>query len=190
MRFKDYLASDYEVNNRTDRVHCLKKFLGREHEAVIWKYLKLLRREEYYAFKNILPLSFIYRYRKNKLGERLGFTIHKHVFGPGLRIWHYGNIVVSSQARVGKNCILHGDNCIGNKGFGSHGKSPIIGDNVDIGVGAKILGDITIANNVTIAAGAVVVHSCEEQHVILAGIPAKVICHKNNGVEKKENMNG
>lgn len=55
------------------------------------------------------------------------------------------------------------------------GGSPIIGDNCDIGVGAKIIGDITIADNVTIAAGAIVNKSCSQSNVVLAGVPAKVI---------------
>ena len=107
----------------------------------------------------------------------MGITIPRNVFSTGLLIWHYGNIVVNNNAKVGKNCELHGDNCIGNKGYGSDGKAPIIGDNVDIGVGAKIIGDIKIANNVKIAAGAVVIDSCEEENVILAGVPAKIIRH-------------
>ena len=107
------------------------------------------------------------------LGEKLGFTIHKNVFGPGLRIWHYGNIVVNAYARVGRNCTLHGDNCIGNDGFGS--KSPRIGDNVDIGVGAKIIGDIQIASNVIIGAGAVVNKDFLEENIVIAGVPAKIV---------------
>lgn len=55
------------------------------------------------------------------------------------------------------------------------GGSPIIGDNCDIGVGAKIIGDITIADNVTIAAGAIVNKSCSQSNVVLAGVPAKII---------------
>lgn len=55
------------------------------------------------------------------------------------------------------------------------GGTPQIGDNVFIGAGAKILGDITIANNTTIAANAVVIHSIENEGCTLAGIPAKIV---------------
>lgn len=147
-----------------------------EHEYSIWRYTLLLRKEEYYDKKKSLIwkiASAFFRIRKNKLGERLGFTIHKNVFGPGLRIWHYGNIVVNAYARVGKNCTLHGNNCIGNNGFS--GKAPIIGDNVDIGFGAIIIGDIIIANNVIIGAGAVVNKSFTEENVVIAGVPARII---------------
>lgn len=177
MSFAEYIAEDAQINKRQNKKYCFSKFITREHDHIIWKYQLLLRKEEYYSQKGSRILALIYRRKKNKLGERLGFTIPKGVFGSGLKIWHYGNIVVSAQAKVGKYCILHGDNCIGNKGIGSMGVAPVIGDYVDIGVGAKILGDITIANHVTIAAGAVVISSCKEENIILAGVPAHVIRH-------------
>lgn len=145
-----------------------------EHDFIIWKYQQLLRKEEYYRLINHNPiLEQYYRYKKNKLGEKLGFTIGCGVFGPGLRIWHYGNIVVNGYAKVVKNCILHGDNCIGNNGLNN--LCPVIGDNVDIGVGAKIIGNVKIGNNVIIAAGAVVIRSIIDDNVVLAGVPARIV---------------
>lgn len=86
------------------------------------------------------------------------------------------NIIVNAESKVGKNCMLHGDNCIGNNGK-TEG-CPIIGDNVDIGTGAKILGNIQIANGVKIGAGAVVVKSCLTENATIVGIPAKEIDRK------------
>lgn len=176
MTFKEYIKPDKE---RCEFLASKKKWWRvkflHEHEYSIWQYMLLLRKEEYYSkhggAKRVL--STYYRIRKNHLGEKLGFTIHKNTFGAGLRIWHYGNIVVNAFARVGKNCTLHGDNCIGNNGFG--GNSPRIGDNVDIGVGAKIIGDIDIASNVIIGAGSVVNKSFKEEWVVIAGVPAKIV---------------
>lgn len=74
---------------------------------------------------------------------------------------------------MGKNCIFHGDNCIGNNGKNS--ECPRLGNNVRLGVGAKVIGGIRIADNVTIAAGAVVVDSCLIENAVLAGVPAKCI---------------
>lgn len=181
MRFKEYIYDDMKVCERFNKRYCLNRILTREHEHIVWQYQYLLRKEEYFNIKGNKILSFLYRRRKNKLGELLGLTIPKGVFGPGLRIWHYGNIVINPFAKVGKNCSLHGDNCIGNSGhrdikLGSG--CPIIGDNCDIGVGAKIIGDVKLADNITIAAGAVVVHSCLEPNVVLAGIPAKIVKRK------------
>ena len=81
---------------------------------------------------------------------------------------------MNGNAKIGKNCKLHGSNCIGNKGPDSLG-CPTIGDNVRIGVGAKIIGEIKIADNITVAAGAVVVDSFEEEAITIGGVPARKI---------------
>ncbi|MFP9112557.1 serine acetyltransferase [Flavobacterium sp. RHBU_3] len=176
MTFKEYIQKDREkyefLHSRKQR---LMKMIFREHEYVIWKFVVLLRKEEFYFNKGNMLLSGYYRRRKNILGERLGFTIPKNVFAEGLLVWHYGNIVINAMARVGKNCILHGNNCIGNNGKGDNNNNPVIGDNVDIGVGAVVIGDVYIADNVIIAAGAVVNKSVNEPNVVVAGIPAKII---------------
>ncbi|MCO4605885.1 Serine acetyltransferase [Streptococcus infantarius subsp. infantarius] len=67
-------------------------------------------------------------------------------------------------------------NCIGNSG--SEKQAPIIGNNVDIGVGAKIIGDVKIADNITIGANAVVTKSCTIEGATLVGVPAKVMVKK------------
>lgn len=176
MSFEEYIRKDKErCSFLMTHKSWLRVWILSEHEAVIWKFQKMLRREEYYAQKGGLwiVLSVLYRIRKNKLGQKLGFTIHKNVFGQGLRIWHYGNIVVNANAQVGDNCTLHGDNCIGNNGLNND--NPKIGNNVELGVGAKIIGDILIGDNVIIGAGAVVNKSFPEGNCILAGVPAKMI---------------
>lgn len=142
--------------------------LMKEYEYLTFKYVKLLRQEEY--AKNKISRHF-FRYLKNNLGEKLGFTIPMGVFESGLHIWHIGNVVINGNARVGKNCVLHGDNCIGNDGITS--KAPVIGNNVDIGIGAKIIGDVYIADGVKIGAGAIVVKSCYNKNATLIGVPAK-----------------
>jgi serine O-acetyltransferase len=74
---------------------------------------------------------------------------------------------------IGQGFILHGDNCIGNDGITD--ECPKIGDNVELGVGAKIIGGVTVADNVVIGAGAIVVKDIEIPGAIVGGIPAKVI---------------
>ena len=57
--------------------------------------------------------------------------------------------------------------------------SPILGDNVYIGPGAKLFGKITIADNISIGANAVVTKSFEQENISIAGVPAKIISEKN-----------
>ncbi len=103
------------------------------------------------------------------LAVRLGVTIPKNVFGPGLCLVHRGTVVVSPKARVGANCRIHPSTSIGD-----YNGAPTLGDNVYIGPGAKLYGPITIGNNVAIGANAVVNGSFTDSCTV-GGIPARVI---------------
>lgn len=154
----------------------------------IWKYQKALRYTEYYSFQRGLKKLFLYtlaRRRKNRLGLKLGIEIAEKSFGEGLIIFHTGNIVVNGYSRIGKDCRLHGDNCIGNDGITE--ATPRIGDRVDIGVGAKIIGDVRIADDIVVGAGAVVNRSFLNPGMVIAGIPAREIHPaKGEAGEKKD----
>lgn len=103
------------------------------------------------------------------------------------------NSVVYSSTKIGINCnfayggiavVVHPKTIIGNNvtisqcvtigGRSGHKDLPIIGDNVYIGAGAKVLGPIKIGNNVIIGANAVVISNIPDNSVV-AGIPAKII---------------
>jgi serine O-acetyltransferase len=154
----------------------IKEKIKREY---IWKFQRLLRKTEYY--KNVVSVNsflgkLVYLFLKFKLKNlslKLGFSIPENVFGPGLAIVHYGTIVVNASAKVGLNCRIHVCTNIGESG-GVAG-APQIGDNVYIGPGAKIYGDIYIANNSVIAANAAVNKSIFEKGMLIAGVPAKSI---------------
>lgn len=152
------------------KVDYWKSRITHEDNYLIWKYLYFLRREE--AASNKLA-QYYWRRRKNDLGAKLGIVIYAGTCGKGLRIWHYGSTIISGDAKIGENCTFHGQACIGNNGCNT--AAPVIGNNVDIGVGAKIIGDITIADGVRIGAGAVVTKSCQEEGSTLVGIPARRI---------------
>ncbi len=93
--------------------------------------------------------------------------------GPGLKIVHYGQVFINSLSIIGDNCTLYNGVTVGVKHYGDT-KAPRIGNNVEIGAGAKIIGDITIGDNCQIGANAVVTKSFPANQVIV-GIPAKSI---------------
>lgn len=101
----------------------------------------------------------------------LGFTIPLNVFGPRLCIAHRGTIVINKDTRVGENCRIHACTNIGTGRGGA--SAPQIGNNVYIGPGAKIFGDIEIADNIAIGANSVVNKSFYEAGISIAGVPAK-----------------
>lgn len=142
------------------------------------RYLILLRKNEYHL--NNSPgsrlhtyLSWYYEGKKNRLGQRLGIEIPPNCFGKGLQLWHAGGVVVNPNARIGEECVLHGAVCIGNKG--NLDLNPVIGDHVDIGYGAVIVGNISVADNTIIGANAFVNKSVLEPGQVIAGVPARRI---------------
>ena len=151
------------------------EWLIRPEKYYIRRYLRFLRKEEQYTFtKPKKLLAYWYKARKNRLGSRLGFIISAGCFEEGLQIEHYGSIIVNPKARIGRNCKIHGNCCIGSTG-GYPDDSPVIGDNVDIGQGAQILGGIRIADGVKIGAGAVIVKDVIIPNVTVIGVPGKIV---------------
>lgn len=90
----------------------------------------------------------------------------------GMKISHFSGIVIGGDVQMGANITIRQGVTIGTNGRGC----PVIGDNVDIGAGAIIIGPITVGNNVVIGAGAVVTHDVPDS-VVIVGNPAKVIKH-------------
>lgn len=111
----------------------------------------------------------------HKLAEIfLGLSIKPGTdIGPGLYIGHTGAIIIHPGAKIGKNLNIGTGVIIGEKGVG-YGGIPVIGDDVYVGVGAKILGNVKIGNNVKIGANAVVLQNLPDG-VTAVGIPAKIV---------------
>lgn len=153
----------------------------------VMRFQVLLRLEAYLLNTSkpfIIRLPFLLWVRR--LGVRLGFVIGPNVFGPGLAIVHYGNILFDPTTRIGKNCRIHVGTQIGssaqfNDPKDNHLYTPRIGDNCYIGPGAKIYGPVVIGNNCTIGANAVVTKSFPEDGVVLAGVPARIVSTGDDG---------
>lgn len=177
--YKEYLAADLKNSNVKYPNFLLARIL-KSWIAPHWigSFLKTYRRTEYlsncksqdkFFYKLLL---FIYKLHLRKIQLKLGFSLPLNVFGKGLSIPHYGNIIVNPACKIGDNCRIHVGVNIGASG-GSL-KSPIIGDNVYIGPGAIIFGDIQISDNVSIGANATVNKSIKDKNVMVAGTPASV----------------
>lgn len=143
-----------------------------------YQFQKALRKYEYLnnCRRNSLIWAIRYavaRYNFRRLSLQLGFSIGPNIFGPGLSIPHYGTIVINPNVRIGSNCRIHVGVNIGASGGAN--KVPVIGDNVYIGPGAILFGDIQIGNNVMIGANATVTKSFEEDNIVIAGSPAQII---------------
>ena len=162
---KDYQT--FKQYRRTEKSkRGIKEFFFPEPTQV---FLKWLRRTQWHYNANGLlhKLLFLLAYHcYRKISLRTGFSIPKNVCAPGLSLPHYGSIVINANCKIGKNCRIQNNVNIGATGGSS--KAPIIGDNVYIGPGAVIYGDIEIADNCYIGANAVVNKSFIEPFSVIA----------------------
>ena len=92
--------------------------------------------------------------------------------GRNFVIDHFGGIVVSGYARFGDNCRIR-NGCVVGLARVDDPCAPDIGNDVDIGAGAKLLGRIRIGNNVLIGANAVVVSDVPDDSIAV-GVPAVI----------------
>lgn len=150
--------------------------------CLIMKWQKYSRMTDYYirvcvkkrTTINIIKSKF-YMYLRNKYANKCGFEISTANIGKGFMVYHIGSTVINPGAILGEQVHLHGNNCIGNGGEGNFA-CPIIGNRVKIGVGAKVIGGISIADDCYIGASSLVNHSFNlDGGAIIAGVPAKII---------------
>lgn len=163
--------------------------LNRQHDKhpkmfhdEIWKFEILLRKVEYdincrSGFPGIVITKY-HKFRFHRLSVKLGFTIPPNVFCEGLAIPHYGTIVVHGNVKAGRNCRLQEGVTIGAVN-GSH-DAAVIGNNCYFGSGAKVLGAVTIADDVAVGAGAVVTKDITEPGTTWAGVPAVKISNHDS----------
>lgn len=174
--FLRYLEQDRLALNRQQDRH--PKLFKDE----IWQFEILLRKVEYdiNCRKGLwgAVVTKYHKFRFHRLSVKLGFTIPPNVFREGLAIPHYGTIVVHGSARIGRNCRLQEGVTIG-AANGSH-EAALIGDNCYFGSGAKVIGAVTIADDVAVGAGAVVTKDIMEPGTTWGGVPAKKISDKNS----------
>lgn len=179
---KTYLRYDASAN-RMEGVsyvnYIIKLILGSE-SAHVFRYLKCLRYCEYhYNSCGVLHrfMYAIYRIRLHRMGLRYNVRIPLNVCGYGLTIYHIaggGGCLLNAKS-IGNNCKIQAGVLLGNSHH-SEDERPVIGDNVEIGPGAKVLGKVFVGNDVVIGANAVVTKDIESA-TFVGGVPALLIKH-------------
>jgi serine O-acetyltransferase len=104
-----------------------------------------------------------------------GVEIHpKAKIGKNLFIDHGAGVVIGETVIIGDNVTIYQGVTLGGKNYKKVKRHPTIGNNVIIGAGAKVLGDIEIGNGVKIGAGAIVIHNVLANKVIVAKIGEEI----------------
>jgi serine acetyltransferase len=129
------------------------------------------------------PLSILYRmlYRKvrNSYGIELPYTTK---LGRRVVIEHQHGIVIHGHSVIGDDCVIRQGVTLGNRYLDRPFDAPKLGDRVNIGAGAKILGNVSIGDDACIGANAVVLSDVPAGQTAV-GIPAKVLMPKQKTEE-------
>lgn len=150
-----------------------RPFLREQSIWAIWVY-RLGRRILAWRDGPMKPValkSYWLLYRIVETGVGITLPISAEI-GPGLRIWHFGNIIIHSDVVIGANCTLRHGVTIGNRY--PDGPVPRLGDNVEVGAYAQILGDVKIGNDCKIGTMSVVLTDVPDGATAV-GNPARVV---------------
>ena len=108
-----------------------------------------------------------------------GATIGKSFF-----IDHATGVVIGETAVIGDHVIIYQGVTLGGVSSSKGKRHPTIGNNVVIGTGAIVLGNITIGNNVRIGAGSVVLKDIPDDSTVV-GIPGEIVKHKGVSIKNE-----
>ena len=117
---------------------------------------------------HLVPFAMLF----NKMSAVFGQCIvgRNADFGTGFVLIHSHGVVINSSVRGGRNVMLEHQVTIG----AEKGQAPMLGDNIFVGCGARILGGVRVGSNARIGANAVVVHDVPEGATVV-GVPARVV---------------
>jgi serine O-acetyltransferase len=119
----------------------------------------------------LLTGKAILRHYRHKLGTNIPYRAD---ISSGFYIGHFGGIVVNEDVMIGKNCNLMHGVTLAQANRGERKGCPIIGNNVFVGPGAVVVGQVKIGDNAVIGANSVVTTDVPDNAVV-GGIPAKII---------------
>ncbi|MFH7024310.1 MAG: serine O-acetyltransferase [Heteroscytonema crispum UTEX LB 1556] len=118
-----------------------------------------------------------------------GIEIHPGAtIGQGVFIDHGMGVVIGETAIVGDYALIYQGVTLGGTGKESGKRHPTLGENVVVGAGAKVLGNIQLGNNVRIGAGSVVLRDVPSNCTVV-GIPGRIIYRSGVRVEPLEHNN-
>ncbi len=117
-----------------------------------------------------------------------GIEIHPGAkIGQGLFIDHGMGVVIGETSEIGDNCLIYQGVTLGGTSHLKIKRHPTLGNNVVVGVGAKVIGNITIGENTKIGAGSVVISSVPANATVI-GVPGRVVAVRNPDTDTVEKL--
>ena len=177
-----YIREDLNANLCTTHLSWKKKFgywLYSNESYMVVCLLRALRYHEYYtnlcSKHNNLINSILLRYytiKHHRLEIKYGIKLGVNVLGYGVYIPHVNSCIMIDCLSIGNYCSLNAGVVIGRNH--TIDQSPIIGDNVTVCLGSKIVRRVKIGNNVIVAPNSVVIEDVPD-NCIVSGVPAKIV---------------
>ncbi|MFT6834893.1 MAG: serine O-acetyltransferase [Francisellaceae bacterium] len=159
-----------------------KPFFIAYFKDIGYRYTFWWRFAEFASSKFYLRLSIypVVKFAHRRMSHKYGISIPIGTeIGAGFYIGHFGNIVVSGDAKIGKNCNISQGVTIGQANRGRFKGVPTIGDRVYMAAGSKIVGKIIVGDDCLIAANTLVSRSVDEYSVCL-GVPADIVSNEGS----------
>ncbi|MFX0106029.1 MAG: serine O-acetyltransferase [Candidatus Hodarchaeota archaeon] len=148
----------------------------------------LLHRIAHFFWKIKMP--FVPRYLSEITRELTGIEIHPGAdIGKDFFIDHGGGVVIGETAKIGDNVTIYQGVVLGGTMADPVKRHPTLGNNIVVGTGAKLLGPITIGDNVKIGANSVVVKDVPPNSVVV-GVPGKIISQEGKIIKKIDLSHG
>lgn len=172
----DKLKMDFERSCHDHNLHgkmaYLKILLVVDFYPVAYFRLVEYCREKNSVFRKILKILLLFM--KPFIEGFSGARIYSDAMIEGGLLLHQSSgVVIAPGSVIGKNCTLFSGACVVYKANYQGFAAPIIGDNVKLMVGSKVVGNVTVGNESFVAANAVVVADVPE-YSIAVGVPAQV----------------
>ncbi len=120
------------------------------------------------------PLQLAYLAASKAIEITSGIHLYpSNDIGPGLYIGHTGSIHLNPAAKVGRNVSVSQEVTLGTAAGGREG-APVIGDDVYLGAGAKVIGNVKVGAGSSVAANSLVIADVPEGSTVM-GVPARVM---------------
>lgn len=177
MQFAEYrylVRSDvYRITGRLDARAVLRSVLfGGAFKYTFWmRTCRYTRSNPLLKYSLHLLARMLLQHYRFKFGIDIPYATQ---IGSGFYIGHFSGIFVNADCVIGKNCNISQGVTLGNANRGRNKGSPIVGDNVYFGPGAKVVGAVRIGNYAAIGANCVVTHDVPD-HGVVIGVPGRVI---------------
>ena len=170
----EYIAADlFRYTGKTDR-RTLRRCRRHNNNFRATYYMRMCAwaRQQTLLRYTLFPL---YKLRMRRACACVGIEMHESTqIGKGFHIAHHGCMIVHTGAVLGDNVSISQGVTIGQTIRDGKVQLPVIGSNVYIAPGAKVIGGVHVGNHVSIGANAVVTHDVPDGAVV-AGIPARVL---------------